>query len=319
MRRDNISEIDQAKPFFKWAGGKNQLLPEFTIRLPSDLLNGYLNRYVEPFIGGGAVYFYLLQLFPFKESYICDVNEELILTYQVVKKDVYALISLLSEFQDRYDSLDESGRSHEYYKIRDNLNRKHEEFDYSTYNDDWIDRAAQLLFLNKTCYNGLFRLNSKGGFNVPFGRYKNPRILNEPNLLKASKILSKTTILKGDFSICQEYIDEKTFVYIDPPYRPLSQTSSFTSYSQGGFYEKDQIRLSKFFADIDRIGAKVMLSNSDPKNEDPSDHFFDHLYQDFNIERVFAKRSINSKGNKRGEIKEIIVMNYIPPEINGTR
>jgi DNA adenine methylase len=318
MRRINNTEIDQAKPFFKWAGGKTQLLPEFTIRLPSDLLNGNLTRYVEPFIGGGAVYFYLLQLFPFKESYICDVNEELILTYQVVQKDVHALISLLSEYQERYDTLDESGRSQEYYNIRDNLNINHEGFDYFTYSNDWIERAAQLLFLNKTCYNGLFRLNSKGGFNVPFGRYKNPRIINESNLLKAHKLLSKTTILKGDFSICQEYIDEETFVYIDPPYRPLNQTSSFTSYSQGGFSEQDQIRLSKFFADIDRIGAKVMLSNSDPKNEDPSDHFFDDLYQDFTIERVLAKRSINSMGNKRGEIKEIIVMNYIPPEQNAT-
>jgi DNA adenine methylase len=282
-------------------------------------LNGNLTRYVEPFIGGGAVYFSLLQLFPFKESYICDVNEELILTYQVVQKDVHALISLLSEYQEQYDTLDESGRSQEYYNIRNDLNTNHEGFDYSTYSNDWIERAAQLLFLNKTCYNGLFRLNSKGGFNVPFGRYKNPRIINEPNLLKASKLLSNTTILKGDFSICQEYIDEETFVYIDPPYRPLNQTSSFTSYSQGGFSEEDQIRLSKFFADIDRIGAKVMLSNSDPKNEDPSDHFFDDLYQDFTIERVLAKRSINSMGNKRGEIKEIIVMNYIPPEKNATR
>ncbi len=319
MRRENNTESDQAKPFFKWAGGKTQLIPEFTIRLPSDLLNGNLTRYVEPFIGGGAVYFSLLQLFPFKESYICDVNEELILTYQVVQKDVHALISLLSEYQEQYDTLDESGRSQEYYNIRNDLNTNHEGFDYSTYSNDWIERAAQLLFLNKTCYNGLFRLNSKGGFNVPFGRYKNPRIINEPNLLKASKLLSNTTILKGDFSICQEYIDEETFVYIDPPYRPLNQTSSFTSYSQGGFSEEDQIRLSKFFADIDRIGAKVMLSNSDPKNEDPSDHFFDDLYQDFTIERVLAKRSINSMGNKRGEIKEIIVMNYIPPEKNATR
>ncbi|MGV8109807.1 DNA adenine methylase [Methanospirillum sp.] len=153
MRQENNSEIDQAKPFFKWAGGKTQLLPEFTIRLPSDLLKGNLTRYVEPFIGGGAVYFYLLQLFPFKESYICDVNEELILTYQVVQKDVHALISLLSEYQEQYDTLDESGRSQEYYKIRDSLNSQLKGFDYSTYSDDWIERAAQLLFLNKTCYN----------------------------------------------------------------------------------------------------------------------------------------------------------------------
>lgn len=318
MRQKSSQENGPAKPFFKWAGGKNQLLQEFNSRFPPELRTGILDRYVEPFIGGGAVFFYLIQLFQIKESIICDVNEELILTYKVVKKDVQTLISLLTLYQERYDILDETDRSSMFYEIRAELNEKRRGFDFSTYGNKWIERAAQLLFLNKTCFNGLFRLNSKGEFNVPFGRYKNPRIANESNLLKVSELLSHTTILLGDFSICQKYIDDRTFVYLDPPYRPLNQTSSFTSYSKGGFSEQDQIRLSEFFTTIDKIGAKVMLSNSDPKNEDPTDHFFDELYKSFKIDRVMAKRSINSVGGKRGEIQEIIVMNYQPLEINGT-
>ncbi|WP_319578896.1 DNA adenine methylase [uncultured Methanospirillum sp.] len=318
MSRNINQEKGPAKPFFKWAGGKNQLLQEFDSRFPYELRTGILDRYVEPFIGGGAVLFYLVQHFPIKESFICDVNEELILTYSVVKKDVKALISLLSHYQERYDILDENERSFMYYEVRDELNEKRRDIDFSIYETKWIERAAQLLFLNKTCFNGLFRLNSKGGFNVPFGRYKNPKIANESNLLKVSKLLSQTTILLGDFSICQEYVDDRTFVYLDPPYRPLNQTSSFTSYSKEGFSELDQIRLSKFFAVIDKIGAKAMLSNSDPKNENPTDHFFDDLYKPYLINRVMAKRSINSVGGKRGEISEIIVMNYQPPDIHGT-
>jgi DNA adenine methylase len=319
IRRKSNQENGPATPFFKWAGGKNQLLLEFDKRFPTELRTGALDRYVEPFIGGGAVFFYISQLFPMKESFICDVNEELILTYKVVKQDVHALLSLLTQYQDRYDTLDEAGRSSMYYEVRGELNANRDGFDYSNYGSRWIERAAELLFLNKTCFNGLFRLNSKGEFNVPFGRYKNPRVVNESNLMKVSGLLAHTTILLGDFSVCRGYIDERTFVYIDPPYRPLNQTSSFTSYSQGGFSEQDQIRLSWFFTAIDQIGAKVMLSNSDPKNEDPTDHFFDDLYQAFRIERVLAKRLINSVGDKRGEIREIIVMNYQAPEINGTQ
>lgn len=310
MRRRCNQENGPARPFFKWAGGKNQLLREFDDRFPSELRTGVLDRYVEPFIGGGAVFFYVARLFPMRESFICDANEELILTYKVVKQDVHDLIALLTQYQERYDVLDDAGRTSLYYEIRSDLNSKRKEFDYTSYGGTWIERAAELLFLNKTCFNGLFRLNSKGEFNVPFGGYKNPRLVDASNLQKVSDLLSRTTILLGDFSICQEYIDDRTFVYLDPPYRPLSQTSSFTSYSQGGFSEQDQVRLSEFFSLIDQTGAKVMLSNSDPKNEDPTDHFFDDLYEAFKIERVMAKRSINSVGGKRGEIHEIIVMNY---------
>ncbi|MDD1724982.1 MAG: DNA adenine methylase [Methanospirillum sp.] len=309
-RRRCNQENGLAVPFFKWAGGKNQLIPDFEERFPVELRNGHLDRYVEPFIGGGAVFLYVVQHFPIKESIICDINEELILTYQVIKQDVDPLISLLSGYQEEYDGLDDSGRTSFFYRMRDEMNGERKGFDFSGYGTAWVKRAAQLLFLNRTCFNGLFRVNSKGAFNVPFGRYKNPRIVHPSNLLKVSSLLSHTTILLGDFSISREYINDQTFVYIDPPYRPLSKTSKFTSYSRDGFSEDDQVRLSRFFSELDTTGAKVMLSNSDPKNEDPDDHFFDDLYREFRMERVLAKRMINSVGDKRGEINEIIVMNY---------
>lgn len=309
-RRRSNQENGQAVPFFKWAGGKNQLIPDFDERFPLELRDGSLDRYVEPFVGGGAVFFHVLQSFPIRESIICDVNEELILTYQVIKQDLDALIPLLSGYQEEYDRLDEAGRFSFYYSVRDEMNGKRRGFDFTRYGPAWIERAAQLLFLNRTCFNGLFRVNSKGEFNVPFGRYKNPRVVNDENLRKVSSLLSRTTILLGDFSTCQEYIDERTFVYIDPPYRPLNRTAKFTSYSRDGFSDDDQVRLFRFFSALDKAGAKAMLSNSDPKNEDPEDCFFDDLYREFRIERVLAKRMINSMGDRRGEINEIIVMNY---------
>lgn len=311
-RRRSISEPEYAKPFFKWAGGKTQLLQEFDDRLPATLRTGDLDRYVEPFIGGGAVFFYIIQLFPLRESVICDINEELILTYQVVKQDVDALITILKKYQARYDSLDEPGRKEMYLEVRSDLNERRKGFDFSSYGSSWVERAAELLFLNKTCFNGLFRVNSRGEFNVPFGKYRNPGIVNEPNLRRVSALLADTTILLGDFTQCLDYIDERTFVYVDPPYRPLNSSSSFTSYSQGGFSDQDQIRLNDFFSSVDKLGAKVMLSNSDPKNEDPQDHFFDDLYQAYRIDRVMAKRFINCDADKRGAINEIMVMNYQP-------
>ncbi len=309
-RKRSRSEDEYAKPFFKWAGGKTQLLQEFYSRFPAELQSGGLDRYVEPFIGGGAVFFFMMQLYPGRESVICDANEELVLTYQVVQQDVDALISILKEYQARYDILEESGRKDLYLKIRSDLNDQRKHFNFSSYDKSWVERAAQLLFLNKTCFNGLFRVNSRGEFNVPFGKYRNPGIVNESNLRKASDLLKNTTILHGDFSRCLEFITDHTFVYLDPPYRPLNASSKFTGYSSGGFSDQDQIRLKGFFDAVDSIGAKVMLSNSDPKNEDPADHFFDDLYQQYRIERVLATRMINSDAEKRGAISEILVMNY---------
>ncbi len=309
-RKRSSSEDEYAKPFFKWAGGKSQLLHEFDSRFPEALKTGVLDRYVEPFIGGGAVFFFVMQMFPFRESVICDANEELVLTYQVIRQDVDALISLLRDYQSRYDALDETGRKDLYLSVRAALNADRKGFDFSSYGPSWIERAAKLLFLNKTCFNGLFRVNSSGEFNVPFGKYRNPGIVIEFNLRLVSELLKSTTILHGDFSRCLEYVDNRTFVYLDPPYRPLNNSSSFTSYSRDGFSDQDQVRLKEFVDSVSSIGASVMLSNSDPRNEDPTDHFFDDLYQQYRIERVMAKRVINSNAEKRGAISEIIVMNY---------
>ncbi|MBN1432644.1 MAG: DNA adenine methylase [Methanomicrobiaceae archaeon] len=299
-----------AKPFLKWAGGKTQLLEELTNRLPVDIGNGGITSFIEPFIGGGAVFFHLNSLHSFRECHIFDSNPELVLAYTVLRDDPEDLIDCLASMAGEYLSLDESGRSDYYYDIRDRFNKGREAISFWRYSKEWIPRAAELIFMNRTCYNGLFRVNSKGGFNVPFGRYKNPKILNSDLLRTDSGVLSNTKIHPGDFADSLRYVREDSFVYFDPPYRPLNSTSSFTSYSSGGFDDESQRRLADFFKKCDKKGAKIMLSNSDPKNVDPEDDFFDDLYGDFRIERVPAKRMINSDAGKRGEVSEILVMNF---------
>lgn len=302
--------VPSARPFLKWAGGKTQLLNEFSKRLPGELKKGKITKYVEPFIGGGAVFFYLNQRFSFEQCDICDVNEELILSYRVIKKSVKKLIAELDTLESDYLSKNDKKRELFYYDVRDSFNQKLPEINFQKYCSDWVERAAQIIFLNRTCYNGLFRVNRKGEFNVPFGRYKNPEILNEDNLKDVSTLLKTTQILLGDFTRCKRFVDKKTFVYLDPPYRPLSNTSSFTSYSKNGFTDSDQVRLAKFYQELNTIGAKVMLSNSDPKNENPDDTFFDDMYAEYTIERVPAKRNISCVGSGRGEINELIITNY---------
>jgi len=272
--------------------------------------NGEITRYVEPFVGGGAVFFYLGQRFSFEQSAIFDANEELILMYRVLKKSTKKLIHELESLESAYISKSNEDRERLFYLVRDSFNQKKPVINFHTYDAEWVTRAAQSIFLNRTCYNGLFRMNRKGEFNVPFGRYKNPRILNEDNLHNVATLLKTTTILLGDFTRCKKFVGNSTFVYLDPPYRPLSDTSSFTSYSKDGFSEADQRRLAVFFKELDKKGAKIMLSNSDPRNEDPGDSFFDELYADYTIERVPAKRSINCNGTCRGEINELIITNY---------
>jgi DNA adenine methylase len=303
--------VSGARPFLKWAGGKAQLLGEFGKRLPvGDLKRRTITNYVEPFIGGGAVFFYLNQRFPLKQCMISDVNEELILTYRVIRKSVHTLIGELETLESVYLAKNEREREAYYYEIRDAFNRDLPVIDFRYYNNRWIWRAAQIIFLNHTCYNGLFRVNRSGGFNVPFGRYKNPDILNVDNLLEVAARLKNTRIIRGDFTKCRKYVDDQTFVYFDPPYRPLNATSSFTTYSRDGFSEADQVRLAKFFKELDRKGAKVMLSNSDPGNERAGDSFFDDLYDGYLIERVPAKRMINCNGARRGAVSELIITNY---------
>lgn len=299
-----------AKPFLKWAGGKTQLLREFEERLPPELENGKIETYVEPFIGGGAMFFSLNRKYRFRRSVICDLNEELILCYAVIKSSARELIRRLAELESAYANEDDTGRKDLYYAIRALFNRDRPGFDFSRKNPDRVERAAQLIFLNRTCYNGLFRVNRSGGFNVPFGRYKNPDILNEEILKEAAKVLRNTRIIRGDFTRCGKYADEKTFVYCDPPYRPLNPTSSFTHYAKGGFTDRDQERLAVFIRDLDAKGVRVMLSNSDPKNENPEDRFFENLYCGFSQEQVPARRSINCNGSRRGVINELVVTNY---------
>ena len=298
----------RAKPFLKWAGGKTQLLPEIERRLPVELSAGRIKRYVEPFIGGGAVFFHLAQFYRFEEIVISDINLELLIVYKTVQKDVEGLIERLNRLKQRF--LSGEDREKFYYEQRENFNQNVCEFDFKHFRSGWTTRAAQFIFLNHTCFNGLYRTNSKLLFNVPFGKYAQPGIYNEENLRAASNLLRTVEIRHGDFESIEEFADDETFVYFDPPYRPISKTSSFNTYHKSEFTDADQKRLANCFRRLDAKGAKLMLSNSDPKNENPHDEFFDELYKDFRIERIQASRAINSNGAKRGRISEILITNY---------
>jgi DNA adenine methylase len=304
------ASLTLAKPFLKWAGGKGQLIKIFHDFYPVELKNGQIKSYYEPFIGGGAVFFDVAQQYNIRSAFLYDINQELILTWRVIQQNVYQLIEMLDSFQKRYYKLNEEEQSKFYYDVRDNFNRSLHKTDYSKYNDDWILRATQIIFLNRTCFNGLFRLNQKGEFNVPAGRYKNPKILEEQNLVNVSKLLSVAEIKHAGFAAVEDDIKENSFVYFDPPYRPISKTSDFTAYSKFKFEDTEQRHLADLFHCLHNKGIKLMLSNSDPKNHDTNDNFFDEIYKDFNISRVPARRMINSNAAKRMAINEIIVTNY---------
>ena len=286
-----------AKPFLKWAGGKGQLLSEIESRLPQGLETGEIDTYVEPFVGGGAVFFYMAQRYEnIKRFYLFDINNDLVNCYNAIKNDVKSLINKLGKLENDFLPLGKSARKDFYYQIRDQFNRDR--------------KSAKIIFLNKNCYNGLYRVNRKDQFNVPFGYYKNPTICNAENLENASLVLQKAEIICADFEKSDKYIDDKTFVYFDPPYRPLSPTASFTSYSKEDFDEAKQIRLAQFCRQIHGKDAKFLLSNSDPKNEDPKDHFFEDQYKGFRIDIVKATRLINCKASGRGQINELLITNY---------
>lgn len=294
-------EFTNISPFLKWAGGKRQLLPVINDNLPAELKSGQIDTYIEPFVGGGAVLFDLLQNYQLQNIIINDLNVNLINLYQVIQNNISGLINKLNTISNEYLNLDEEARKEYFYIIRDK---------YNNTPDGTLDKSVYLMFLNKTCFNGLYRVNMKNQFNVPHGKYKNPTILDREKLLNISKALSNVKIMHGDFTIIKAYADNKTFVYLDPPYRPLSNTSSFTSYSNNDFNDDEQIRLANFFGSLDEKGARLMLSNSDPKNTNKDDSFFDDLYKDFNIYRVEAKRSINSKSSARGKLSELLITNY---------
>ena len=293
-----VEKLIAAKPFLKWAGGKGQLLAEIDRRLPAGLKTGEIDTYVEPFIGGGAVFFHIAQEYTdIKRHYLFDINQDLVNCFIEIKTNVDALIDELRSLEAAF-LRKRSGRKSFYYEIRGQFN---------------ADRSpAKLIFLNKNCYNGLYRVNRKDEFNVPFGDYKNPTICDEENLQNVSILLQKAKIICGDFTDSEKYIDNHTFVYFDPPYRPISPTASFTSYSKDSFSEEEQIRLAEFCKKIDAKGARFLLSNSDPKNEDPKDRFFEEHYKKFgfDIDRVKATRAINCKASSRGQINELVITNY---------
>ncbi|RPH32591.1 MAG: DNA adenine methylase [Bacteroidales bacterium] len=292
-----------AKPFLKWAGGKAQLINQIRESLPAYLENAKDLIYVEPFIGSGALLFWFLRKFPnTKKVIINDINPDLYKAFCVIKGEPENLIKELTSLQSKYISLDD-------VKRKDFFLAKREEF--NSRNLDSIKNSALLIFLNKTCYNGLYRVNSKGLFNVPFGQYKNPKICDVDTIRCDSEILQKVTILNGDYSETLKYLDsEKTFFYFDPPYKPISKSSSFNAYAADEFDDKEQERLRNFCKEIDSLGHYFLLSNSDLKNNDTENDYFDTLYKDFNIKRVKAKRSINSNSAKRGEIFELLISNF---------
>ena len=269
-------------PVLKWVGGKRQLLDTFKPLLPKRITS-----YCEPFVGGGAMLFHLQP----STAYVNDINCELIKVYDIIKNDVENLIIRLSQFENTAD---------EFYAIRDWDRNKNE---YNSLSD--TEKAARILYLNKTCYNGLYRVNNAGEFNSPFGNYRNPNIINAPVLRAVSAYLNAANIhlTSTDYSTVLNTIPKGTFVYLDPPYDPLSETSNFTGYSRGGFTREDQIQLRECCDELDRRGIKFMLSNS-------ATDFILEQYKAYNVRIVQAKRAINSIAAKRGDVDEVVVRNY---------
>jgi DNA adenine methylase len=304
-----------ARPFIKWVGGKGQLLSQFSRLYPNALLRGDIHTYVEPFLGGGAVFFDVIQKYKISDAHLCDINQEVVLLYRVVQSSPGLLIDRLVSLSDEYLQYDYAGQEAMYYRIR-------QEFNDARSNEEWrsissqapisIVIASDLMFLNRTCFNGLFRLNRKGEFNVPFGKYKKPRIVDKENIVAASQVLQPVTIHCASYESCRQFIGERpAFVYFDPPYRPLSKTAQFTSYSRTGFTEDDQKQLASFFRSLaDKEMTYLMLSNSDPGHFSPEDTFFEDQFPGFVISRVSALRNINSKGSGRGAINEVVITNY---------
>jgi DNA adenine methylase len=278
-----MSNIEIPK-FVKWAGGKGQLLDQLEPLFPKKI-----ERYIEPFVGSGAVFFFIVQKYKPKEIVLADVNTELITTYQIIQNDVERLIIELRQHEEYHRVI---GKKY-YLDIRSANPSKLKP----------LEVAARFIYLNKTCFNGLYRVNSKGQFNVPMGSYKNPSILQEDKLRFASKLLQGVVIKLLSFEKVLEYAKKGDFVYLDPPYYPLKKTSSFTSYTKENFLEKEQHNLQKTFDDLTKKGCKVMESNSDTT-------FIRKLYADYTTRTVKANRMINSKASQRGKINEVVIVNY---------
>jgi len=296
-----------AKPFLKWAGGKTQLIYDIERALPKNIYKDKFT-YIEPFVGSGAVLFWMLNNFPNIEKVVInDINEDLINTYKTIASKPKELISILETLQSEFHGLERKAEAKKeyYYQKRDLYNKRKEEPS---------GQAALFIFLNRTCFNGLYRVNRKNEFNVPMGSYKRPTICDKENILAVSQVLQKVEILCGDFEESLNWADNNSLFYFDPPYKPLSETSSFNSYSNDEFNDHEQIRLRDFCRKLDALNHTWILSNSDVKGKDENDNFFDDLYSDFTIQRVDARRSINANPEKRGALKELLITNQTTQE-----
>ena len=293
----------QAKPFLKWAGGKSQLINDIKDALPKEFTSQKFT-YVEPFVGSGAVLFWILENFPnVEKAVINDINADLTNTYKVIASKPEQLLSDLEKFQNKFHSFehDVDGRKVHYMEQRSLFNSR------STNNET---QAALFIFLNRTCFNGLFRVNKSNSFNVPMGSYIKPTICDAENIMAVSKVLQRVEILTGDYKETLHHAEHPALFYFDPPYKPLSKTSSFTSYAKDEFGDNEQIQLRDFCKTLDEQGHYWLLSNSDVKGKDMTDTFFDDIYQEFNINRVWARRNINANPDKRGKLTELLITNY---------
>ena len=297
--------MELVKPFVKWAGGKGSLLPQLKKFYPFEINNVKIDRYVEPFVGGGAVLINILQKYDIKEAYAFDINMDLINCYNVIKSKVEELIKELDSKEKDFIKLENEKREKYFYKVRDEYNSYNLEE-----NNISVKRASEFIFLNRTCFNGLYRVNKNGKFNVPCGKYKNPTICDSSNLRNLSYLIRNVNFQYGDYKKSEKYVDDNTFVYFDPPYRPLSNTSGFTSYTKEDFNDENQKELAKYYKLLDERNAKLMLSNSNPKNTNKDDNFFDEIYKGFYINEIFAKRMINANAKGRGEISELLITNF---------
>ena len=301
--------MGKAKPFIKWVGGKSQLIEQLDAQLPADFDNWENVTYIEPFVGGGAMLFYMLQRYPnIQHAIINDINPDLAICYRTVRDTPEQLIESLMDIENAYLALEtEEGRKDFFMAVRYRYNEK---------NLAPIENTTKFFFLNRTCFNGLYRVNKKGLFNVPFGKYANPTICDPETIRKDSELLQRVEILNSDFEATFEHARGNTLFYFDPPYRPLSDTSSFNDYAKEAFNDDAQVRLKEYCDHINEAGFHFMLSNSDCKGKNENDNFFDVLYGAYQIERVWASRSINSNPEKRGKLTEILVHNYLDTKLN---
>ena len=298
-----------AKPFIKWVGGKGQLIEQLEAKLPADFDNWDNATYIEPFIGGGAMLFYMLQQHPnIKRAVINDINPDLITCYRTVRDNVELLIPALRDIQAEYHALSDMEAKREMFMaVRQSYNEK---------NLDPIENTVKFFFLNRTCFNGLYRVNKRGLFNVPWGKYIQPQICDEYTLRTDSELLKRVEILEGDFEDTISYAEGNTLFYFDPPYRPLSDTSSFNDYTKDAFNDDSQVRLKEFCDHVNLDGHCFMLSNSDCKGKNEADNFFEVLYANYYIDRVMASRNVNANGAKRGKISELLIRNYMNTKID---